>query len=363
MIRVAVVGVGTMGKNHVRVFKEMPNVDLVAIVDKDRAMVDFSGRIYNVPVYTDFCEMLEKEKPDAVSVAVPTVAHYPVARALLEAGCHVLVEKPITETLDEAYELIQLAGRVNRVLAVGHIERFNPAVTELKRRLEAGQLGRIFQVHARRLGPFPSRIRDVGVVMDLATHDLDIMQYLLGKSVSRVFAETKRVLHAHCEDLFVGLLRFEDTTVGLLEINWLTPTKIRELYVTGERGMFRVNYVTQELYFFENADASDNNWSTLNLLQGVSQGTIIQFPIKKKEPLRVELEAFIETIQGKSAQIVDGCQAAATLALAKMLGDSALNGGVREPKYDELNQSTTNGNNQGFSKVKAPAGVVVQATV
>lgn len=363
MTTVAVVGVGAMGKNHARVYQEMSNVDLVAIVDKDRAMAEFIGRIYHVPVYTDFCEMLEKEKPEAVSVAVPTVAHYPVAKAMLEAGCHVLVEKPITDNLEEAYDLIRTSQRVNRVFAVGHIERFNPAITELKRRLEAGELGGIFQVHARRLGPFPARIRDVGVVMDLATHDLDIMQYLLGKSVSRVFAETKRVLHAHCEDLFVGLLRFEDTTVGLLEINWLTPTKIRELYVTGERGMFRVNYATQELCFFENADANDSNWSTLNLLQGVSQGTIVQFPIKKEEPLRVELEAFIAHVQGKESRIVDGHQAASTLALAKMLGDSALNGGVKEVHHDEIDRPAANGDVPEFIKVEALAVPANQASI
>jgi predicted dehydrogenase len=364
MTRVAVVGVGAMGKNHVRVYQEMPDAELVAVVDRDSALAEEIGRIYRVPVYADIHEMVEREKPEAVSVAVPTRVHFPVAKALLEAGCHVLVEKPIADTVEEGRQLVKAAERVERVLAVGHIERFNPAVTELKRRLETGELGRVFQVHARRLGPFPTRIQDVGVVMDLATHDLDIMQYLIGNPVSRVFAETKRELHAHCEDLFVGVLRFADTTVGLLEINWLTPTKIRTLYVTGERGMFRVNYITQELCFFENADAAiGSDWSALNLLQGVSQGTIVQYPIKKQEPLRAELESFIGRVQGKESRIVDGRQAIATLALAKMLGDSALNGGVREVIHDQIIRPAANGAIQKDRKVNSSTISPLQASV
>lgn len=343
MTRVAVIGVGAMGKNHVRVYQEMPEVELVAIVDQDRPAAERIGSIYHVPVYTDLNEMLERERPEAVSVAVPTKAHFAVANALLEAGCHVLVEKPIAESLGEAHALINTAERVGRVIAVGHIERFNPAITELKRRLDAGELGRIFQIHARRLGPFPSRIRDVGVLMDLATHDLDIMQYLIGKPVSRLFAETKREIHAHCEDLMVGVLRFEDTTLGLLEINWLTPTKIRKLYVTGERGMFRVNYLSQELCYFKNAETKDGDWSALDILQGVSQGPMVRFSIQKKEPLRAELDAFIARTQGREARIVDGHQAAATLALAKELAESAWNGGARVVIHDEIERDNANG--------------------
>lgn len=343
MTRVAVIGVGAMGKNHVRVYQEMPDADLVAIVDQDHAAAERLGRVYHVPVYADINEMIARERPEAVSVAVPTQSHFAVANTLLEAGCHVLVEKPIAESLEEAYSLINTAERVGRVLAVGHIERFNPAITELKRRLDAGELGRIFQIYARRLGPFPVRIRDVGVLMDLATHDLDIMQYLVGRSVARVFAETKRELHAHCEDMMVGILRFEDATLGLLEINWLTPTKIRKLYVTGERGMFRVNYLTQELCYFKNAEAKDGDWSTLDILQGVSQGPMVRFPLNKKEPLRAELDAFIARVQGQDARIVDGHQAVATLALAKELAESAWDGGARVVIHNEIERNSTNG--------------------
>lgn len=330
MTRLAVIGAGAMGRNHVRVYQEMPEADLVAIVDQDRPTAEQLGRIYRTPVYTDIHDMLAREKPDAVSVVVPTNAHFKVAKTVLEADCDVLVEKPIAGTVAEAEELIRISEERGRVLAVGHIERFNPAVVELKRRLDAGELGRVFQIHARRLGPFPARIRDVGVVMDLAIHDLDIMLHLLGCNVTRVFAEARRELHAHCEDLFVSVLRFADNTVGLLEINWLTPTKIRNLYVTGERGMFMVDYITQDLNFFENAATNGNSWSALSLLQGVSQGARVQYPLRKKEPLRAELESFVARVQGQDTAVVDGYQATASLRLAALLADAAWHEGIRE---------------------------------
>lgn len=341
MLKVAVIGAGAMGRNHVRVYQEMPDVELVAIVDQSRSTAEQIGNVYRVPVYEDYQEMLEQEHPDAVSIAVPTQAHFSVASTLLEAKCHVLVEKPITQTMEEAYRLIEIAEKNDLVLAVGHIERYNPAIIELKRRLTAGELGRIFQIHARRLGPFPMRIRDVGVLMDLATHDLDIMQYLVGKPVSRLFAETKREVHALCEDLLIGVLRFEDTTLGLLEINWLTPTKIRELYVTGERGMFKVNYLTQDLFYFENAETQTDSWNTLSILQGVSQGSMVHFPIKKKEPLRAELEAFVARVRGEESRVVDGIQAASTLALTLKLAESAWQRGANEENHHEGNGRTT----------------------
>jgi len=323
MTRVAVVGVGMMGRNHVRVYSEMPNVELVAIVDQNLALAEPLSSLYHVPLFSDFREMVEKVKPDAVSVAVPTEFHYEVVKGLLEMDCNVLVEKPIAATLDQAWELLNLADQRNRVLTVGHIERFNPAIVELKRRLDGGELGRVFQVHARRVGPFPTRIQDVGVIKDLAIHDLDIMHYVTGSYVDRVYAEAKSTIHERCEDMFVGTLHFMDNTIGLLEINWLTPTKIRELYITGDRGMFRVNYITQDLCFFENAEFENSEWSSLSLIRGVSEGAIIQYAIKKKEPLRNELETFIGYLQGKANRLVSGADAMEALQVAMALVESA----------------------------------------
>ena len=247
MTRIAVVGVGAMGRNHARVCKEIPGAELVGVADMDADLAEQISQLHGGQPYQDYRRMIEAERPDAVIIAVPTNAHFEVASDLLNAGCHVLIEKPIAATNKEARELVEMADRLGLILMVGHIERFNPAIIELKRRLEAGELGRTFQINARRLGPFPARIRDVGVVVDLATHDIDIMRYLTGSEVTRVYAEAKREVHTSNEDLFTGIMRFVDGTLGLLEINWLTPTKIRELFVTGERGMYRVDYLTQDL--------------------------------------------------------------------------------------------------------------------
>jgi UDP-N-acetylglucosamine 3-dehydrogenase len=321
--RVAVIGVGAMGHHHARVYREMPDAELVAVADEDGARAANVSSLFGGQAYTDYRAMLDNERPEAVTVAVPTKAHHAVVCHVLQAGCHVMVEKPIAASVEEARQLVALAQRTGRVLMVGHIERYNPAILELKRRLAAGQLGRVFQIHARRLGPFPARIRDVGVVIDLATHDLDIMRYLTGSQAVRVYSETKREVHTLNEDLFSGMVRFADDTLGLLEINWLTPTKIRELYVTGERGMFRADYLTQDLYFFENAETPAEQWTTLSILRGVSEGPMTRFALSKKEPLRAEQEAFLAAVRGDRSRVVDGADAQAALALALAMIESS----------------------------------------
>lgn len=318
-MRVAVIGVGAMGRNHARVYREIPSAKLVGVVDEDSASADHVGDLYGCRSYSTYRELIERERPEAVTVAVPTQQHFPVVRDCLRAGCHVLVEKPIAATVDEGRQLAAEAVAAGRVLTVGHIERFNPAVIDLKRRIAAGELGRVFQIHARRLGPFPQRVRDVGVVVDLATHDLDVMRYLTGGEVARVYAETKREVHTSNEDLFNGMVRFRDDTLGVLEINWLTPTKIRELCVTGERGMFRADYLTQDLYFYENAAVPGNEWNTLSVLRGVSEGAMIRYALDKKEPLRAELEAFLAACRGESPPVVTAHDGLIALDLALAL--------------------------------------------
>jgi len=215
---------------------------------------------------------------------------------------------------------------------VGHIERFNPAVVALKACLSDGELGRVFQFDARRQGPFPARVRDVGVVIDLAVHDLDVMRYVSGAEVVRLYAETERRIHSSHEDLLTGLVRLSDGTVGTLSVNWLTPTKIRELAVTGERGMFRVDYLTQDLYFFENATARGNGWEALHMLRGVSEGRMIRLVVAKKEPLRAEQEAFLAAVRGEAPVPVTGWDGLRALELAQAMVRSGLEHRTVAPK-------------------------------
>lgn len=296
MTKVAVLGAGAMGKNHARVLQGIPSVELVAVVDPDTTRARDVARLHGGVVLASVEELLAKARPDAAVVAVPTQGHFETAGKLLDAGVHVLVEKPIAATPTEARALAAKAVERGALLVVGHVERFNPAVRELKKRLLAGMLGRVFQIRARRVGPFPARIRDVGVAVDLATHDLDVMRYLTGSKLVRVFAEARREIHTSREDLVSALARFADDTVGLVETNWLTPTKSRELEVTGERGTFKVDYLTQDLYFYENAEASALSWPAMSVLRGVSEGALTRFAFPKVEPLRAELDGFLAEV-------------------------------------------------------------------
>jgi UDP-N-acetylglucosamine 3-dehydrogenase len=204
--RVALIGLGAMGRNHLRVLQDLEGVELAAVCDMDRTVVDAASHKYSVPGYSSWDEMLDREQLDAAVVAVPTRFHLDAGLAVLHRGVHVFVEKPIATNLEEGRKLLAAARSADRVFAVGHIERFNPAVRELQRRIALGEIGRIFQVQARRLGPFPARIRDVGVVIDLATHDLDVMCHLAGADVQRLYAETEQRIHTDHEDILNALL-------------------------------------------------------------------------------------------------------------------------------------------------------------
>jgi predicted dehydrogenase len=326
-LRAAVIGAGAMGRNHLRVLNDLQGVELAALADADPATAERAARPFGVPAYTSYVELLDKEKPDAVVVAVPTVMHREVALAAIERGVHLLVEKPIAFTVDDGQEIIDAAKKAGVVLTVGHIERYNPAVLELHKRLQAGELGRVFQIHARRLGPFPPRVRDVGVVIDLASHDVDVMRFLTGSEVTRIYAETARRIHTDHEDLLSGLLRFEDGSIGVLDINWLTPTKIRELMVTGEKGLFHVNYLTQDLYFYEN-NYIKTDWDTISNIAGVSEGDMVRPRIDKVEPLRAELDRFVRAVRGEAEPLVSGEDGLAALRIATGLVEAGLSGSV-----------------------------------
>lgn len=338
-LRAAVIGLGAMGANHARVYAQIDGVELAAVADTDPARVDAATRARAARGYGDYRRMLAEERVDLLTVAVPTRAHLDVAAHVIERGVPLLVEKPLAATLAEGERLRDLAAAAGVPLMVGHIERFNPAVVELQARLRAGQLGRVFQVHARRVGPFPERVRDVGVVLDLAPHDIDVMRFLLGSEVVRVQAETEQRINTEHEDMLAGLLRFANGVVGVLDINWLTPTKIRELSVLGERGMFVVDYLARELTFYENAHVSGlhaaqsplaaqgqpADWAARHL-KGVSEGPVHMLHVEKREPLRVELEAFARSIRDGTPVAVTAGDSLAAMAAAEALVRSASTG-------------------------------------
>ncbi len=315
MLKAAVIGVGSIGQNHARVYREMDGVELVGVADQSAPNAAKVGNRLNVPFFTDWETLVEEQKPDLVSCAVPTSLHFDVGMKLIEHGLNVLMEKPITSTIDQAEKLVALAKKKNVVLAVGHIERFNPAVMELRRRLREGMVGKIYKIHAQRLGPYPPRIQDAGVIIDLASHDIDLMRHLMDEPILRVYGETLQTINSDREDMFNGLLRFKSGAVGVLDVNWITPTKIRRLQVTGSRGMFDCNLLSQELFFYEN-EVGPSQWDTLSILRGVSEGNVIGLRIQRHEPLAAELGDFVASVRDNRSPTVTGQDGLETLRLA-----------------------------------------------
>lgn len=306
-----------MGRNHARIYSEMPGVRLVGVADTVAETASAAGEKYRVPAYTSGESLLDAQRLDIVTIAVPTSGHLKMAGACIVRGVHVLVEKPIAFTLEEGRQMIDMARSHGVLLAVGHVERFNPAVVALKALLDAGSLGRIYQLDARRHGPFPARVQDVGVIVDLVVHDIDVMRYLTGANVQHAYAETARRVHSAQEDMFCGLVRFVDGCVGTLSVNWLTPAKVRDMTVTGEHGVYRVDYLNQELVFFGNDAANRPDWDPLALPRGVSEGRMLRHALNKREPLAAELETFVAAVRGAPNAIVSGEDGLAALQAAQ----------------------------------------------
>lgn len=310
------IGVGSMGQNHARVLFNIDSVRLVAVADPDARQAEKVAKKYNARWYTSYQAMLDSEKLDAVTVAVPTKYHKDCALAVMEKKIPLLLEKPIASTIAEAQEIIDYSRTHNVPLMIGHIERFNPAVIELKKRLEAGELGDIYKIEVQRIGPFPERIADVGVTVDLSVHDIDIIHYIMNSPISRIYAETQQKLHATHEDSLIAVLTYANGVLGVINVNYLSPTKTRQISIFGKKGMFRVNYLTQELSFFENKSFAQNDWSS------VSEGDVRMINIQKKEPLQLEIEYFLKNITTPAA-LVTGEDGLYALRVAHSILESA----------------------------------------
>ena len=319
-MKIAVAGAGVMGRNHIRVCCELEGLEVVGVVEPNAQTAARIRHLFHVPTFETVGRLLAEAKPDILIVSTPTSTHFAIAREAIAAGVHLLIEKPIAATVAEGRELVATAARAGVKLGVGHIERFNPAVRELKKHMDAGELGRVYQIVARRIGPFPPRIHDVGVVVDLATHDVNIMEHVVGSPIERVSAETARRIHQTHEDLVSCTTRFASGTVGVIDINWLTPTKIRELSVLGERGMFVVNYLTQDLTLYENVSSAGA--SDVFAVMGVAEGRMIRFPVQKVEPLKAEIQAFVGAVREDTKPLVDGDEGVRALYLARLIARS-----------------------------------------
>jgi len=324
-LNIAVIGAGRMGAFHVETLEKIESTRLVAIAEPNEPVA--RERIGRRPIawFADYREMIRRPDVDAVCVCVPSIRHASIALDAISAGKHVFVEKPIATTLQDGLRMAAAAREAHVKLMVGHIERFNPAVSKLAELIAAGRVGKVFRIHATRVGPLPTRIMDAGVTIDLATHDLDIMQYVLGATITSIYAEGTRYLHPTQEDMISCLLRFgDDGPMGLLDVNWLTPEKRRELTVIGEGGMLSASYLTQDVWFTEST-GSPTGWDELARVRGDAEGTAVRFALRRVEPLRAELEAFAECVLGDTREPVSAHEGCRALAAALAVRDSAAN--------------------------------------
>lgn len=294
MIKVGVIGVGSMGKHHPRIYSELDNVELIGIVDKDRKKARKIGKKYETKLYNNYEDLYEKI--DAVSIAVPTPLHSEVALDFIQEGIHCFVEKPIASTIPQAKEMIKQA-RKNRIkLMVGHIERFNPAVTKLKEIIEEDVLGKILFITIRRVGPYNPRIKDTGIIVDYATHDIDVAQYITGKFPKEVYSKTGSVRHKKEDHAFI-VLDFGDSASSI-EVNWFTPHKVRTLVATGTEGIAYLDYIDQSLEILK-----------------PEKKIIPKF--EKEEPLKIELSHFVDYIKNGNKPLIDGKEGLKVLKTAK----------------------------------------------
>ncbi|MCF0227006.1 MAG: Gfo/Idh/MocA family oxidoreductase [Methanobrevibacter sp.] len=286
-INVGVIGVGAMGYNHARVYYKLENANLIAVSDVSEKTLKKVCKKYDAQGYSDYEELLKNPDIEVVSVCVPTTHHYNIVMEAINHGKHVLVEKPIAFTLDEAKEMIKAAKEKGVILATGHVERFNPAVQKAKELIENDVIGDIVSASAKRVGPFPPRIQDVGVTIDLAIHDLDVMYYLFDEEVVQVYGTMGSILdNCEFEDHAEIMVNFDNDATGILEVNWLTPYKRRQIDITGTDGIISIDYIEQSLDVY---------------------GKFAQdIKINHEEPLKEELNSFIEAVANNKKPVITG---------------------------------------------------------
>lgn len=324
-LRLAVLGLGMMGRHHVRLARSTDGVALVGVHDP---MGDPHGVAPDVPNHPSVESLLESGV-DAAIVATPTDDHLSVGRKLAEAGVHMLIEKPLATDVPAGESLLAAIQRAGVIAAVGHVERFNPAVRALKRRLLDFQLGELYQIATSRQGPFPDRVRDVGVIKDLGTHDIDLTMWVSGQRFSSVSARVAHRAGRPHEDLVVAVGELDGGIVTNHQVNWLTPTKERRIVVTGAMGRLVADTITADLMYFENGSVA-TEWDAISSFRGVSEGNMIRYAIAKPEPLALEHAGFRDAVLTGAGDIVSAAEGLDVLRVADAMVRSAANASVEE---------------------------------
>jgi UDP-N-acetylglucosamine 3-dehydrogenase len=320
-LKAAIIGLGAMGKNHARVIDNLAEVELVAAFDSAPKL--FEGKV-GIPLVQSI-DLLISKNPDYCVIATPTSTHEELALLLLKAGIHVLIEKPIAISTDAASNIIRCADENGLIGGVGHIERFNSALVEAKRRILCGELGSIYQISTRRLGPFPTRVNDVGVTIDLATHDIDLTKWLSNSEYTSVSAQSTMRSGNQKDDLITVTGKLKNGVIVSHNVNWLSPLKERKTIITGELGTFVVDTLSSDLTYYENGSLPTTQREIAHF-RGVTQGQVTVFAFEKPEPLIVEHQEFVKALKGEASNFVSLLEARNTLSVAEGILESSMTG-------------------------------------
>jgi UDP-N-acetylglucosamine 3-dehydrogenase len=324
-LRVGLIGLGVMGRHHLRVLSSLDGVNLVGLYDpysQEKSSLSSSLIAQNL-------DDLLSRRLDYCVVAAPTALHAEIGSQLARARIHALIEKPLASSAEEAKALVNDFESAGVIGGVGHIERYNPALQEAKKRISGGQLGTLHQIATRRQGPYPARIMDVGVVKDLATHDIDLSSWIVGHPFTKVAAVTSNKSgHIH-EDFVAAIGHLSDGTITNHLVNWLSPIKERTVVITGENGAFVADTLNSDLTYYSNG-AVDVIRDDIATFRGVREGDVIRYAFPKPEPLRLEHENFRDAILGTQNEIVTMRQGLETVRVAEAILVSSQSGKVVE---------------------------------
>lgn len=290
-LRAGLLGLGVMGRNHARVLSSLEGVEFVGAFDPAESAPD---RVHDRPVFRDLDALLKCGLDYAV-VATPTAFHLGMGTQLADAGIHTLIEKPVASTGEDAATLRDLFASRGLIGGVGHIERYNPALQSARQRIEDGLLGEIYQIATRRQGPFPGRIADVGVIKDLATHDIDLTAWVAQQEYVSVNARTTHRSGRPHEDMVVAVGTLSGGAITSHVVNWLTPFKERITIISGEKGVLVADTLAADLIHYQNGTIP-TTWDQAAVFRGVSEGDMTRFALARKEPLLAEHEAFRDSV-------------------------------------------------------------------
>ena len=325
MPRVLVVGVGAMGWNHVRVCSEIGI--LCGVCDQNISEADRVAEEFGVPGFYEIDDAIAELDPDGIIIATPTFTHYELASKAINQGVNLLIEKPISDDILKAIELVDRARELDLVLAVGHIERHNPVITAAKKNISEGKWGNVVTISTRRVSNFPGRIRDVGVILDLGIHDIDNAIFLMGSNPISVYAVGGSLNDIEYEDHATMMIGFENGNNAIVEVNWITPMKVRTVSLTCEESFVELDYMSQEIEASSSVFVDPENPNQFPVNLEIHREVI---PVESAEPLRLEIEDFVDCIMSGDGRppLVDGEQGVMSLRVALAALESIKSGDV-----------------------------------